>query len=140
MSGTVETKRRPPRWPIVPAMILLVTTMSGCAALEDPLSRIWSVRGSSSMHMAEDAREKGRIQEAEMWWRWAVYFTITDTINREIAYGDMRQVDDLIQQGKLIDALNLCYVAARIYNEEGVITYHCLQIEQQIYGTPTPVQ
>ncbi len=88
--------------------------------------------------LAKSEWEKGHILKAGEYWWLAVRLTVKDTLNEKRAREYLRQSDDFLQQGKLIDALNACYTAARIYDQEGATTYRCLEIEQLIYGTPTP--
>lgn len=90
------------------------------------------------MGLAQDDWKKGQLLKAiEHSWM-AVRLTASDTMNRERAYKYLRQSHDFLQQGKLIDALSTCHAAANLYDEEGATTYQCLQIQQQLYGTPTP--
>jgi hypothetical protein len=100
--------------------------------------KIWSVAGDSAFELARQSWMEGQRQKAVAWWLYGFDRTIRDTINRERAYKILQESIDLLDQGKTIDALNSCYLAARIYDEEGEITYRCMLFEQKIDGMPIP--
>ena len=101
--------------------------------------KFWSVTGQSAFELAKVEWGKGHWQKAVELWFYGIDRTIRDSINRERAYRILRQSDELLDQGKPTDGLNSCYAAAKIYDEEGEITYRCMLIEQKIFGTPAPV-
>lgn len=102
------------------------------------MKKMWSSTGSIAFAVAKEKWAEGKRQEAIYDWLLGIKFTISDTINREKAYKIMEQSNEFLEQGKLTDALNSCYEAAKYYNDEGVTSYSCMKIEQKIYGTPTP--
>jgi len=116
----------------------LTIISAGIYAIQVAPNVLWSVRGQMMMAVAKDEWTQGRFLEAsEHWWS-AIRLTLNDTLNREMSQGYLRQSDDLLQQGRLMDALNACHTAAKFYDEEGATSYQCLEIEQQLTGTSTP--
>ena len=95
--------------------------------------------GQSALQFAKINWAEGQRQKAVELWLYGIDRTVKDTINREKAYGVMRQSDEFLEQGKIQDTLNTCYSAEKIYNEEGEITYRCTLIEQKIFESSTPV-
>jgi len=117
------------------AIIILTAVIYGGNILA---KKLWSVTGQSVFEFAKIKRTEGQRQNAIELLLYGIDRTIRDTINREKAYRIMRQSDELLEQGKLKDALSSCYTAAKIYNEEGEITYRCMLIERKIFETSTP--
>jgi hypothetical protein len=124
------------RFLILAVVCVFLTTAIYCCNLVK--QKMWSQMGTIAFAMAKEKWAEGEKREAMQLWLDGIKRTISDTINREKAYKIMRQSDEFVEQGKLTEALNSCYEAAKYYNDEGVTSYSCMMIEQKIYGTPTP--
>jgi len=121
---------------LLSTIIILASVIYGGNILS---KKLWSATGQSALQFAKIKWAEGQRQKAVELWLYGIDRTVRDTINREKAYGVMRQSDEFLEQGKIQDALNTCYSAAKIYNEEGEITYRCTLIEQKIFESSTPV-
>jgi hypothetical protein len=121
-------------------LVLLIIILAAVIYTGSLLTQeFWSVTGQSAFELAKVEWAKDHWQKAVEFWFYGIGRTIRDTINREEAYRILRQSDELLNQRKLTDALNSCNAAAKIYDEEGEISYRCMLIEQKIFGTPAPV-
>jgi hypothetical protein len=114
-------------------IILAVVVYSGTILAK----KLWSLPSQIFFELAKVEWTKGHRQKAVELWVYGIDKTIRDTINRERAYRILQQSDNLLKEGKLTDALNSCYRAAKIYDEEGGVSYKCMLIEQRILGAPT---
>ena len=119
-------------------LLCIILLMAICFYAANLLNnRLWSVTGHAAFAQGKAEWAQGHIRLAFDLWIYAVQKTVRDTVNREKAYGILRQSDTFLQQGELPTALAYCKKAAQIYDEEGATTYHCMMIDQAINGTPT---
>ncbi|HET7089038.1 MAG TPA: hypothetical protein VFL17_10335 [Anaerolineae bacterium] len=129
------------------AAATVITSLAACGQstlssafdrMNIPVTRVWSVKGQIMLGVAQNDWQNGRLLKTGQVLYLALKLMIRDIVNREKAYQYLKQSEELFQQSEVTEALNVCWTAAKLYDEEGATTYRCMKIESQFRGMSAP--
>lgn len=91
-----------------------------------------NIHSQGMMRLAKEHWDKGEYFNSLYWYRSAYSTAFMGGLRWEIykIYG--YQIAKLHDEGNLSDALDLCWQATEIWNQEGATSFGCLELEQEM--------
>jgi len=91
-----------------------------------------SIQSQGMIPLAKEAWDNGEYSRSIYWYHASYSSALMGGLRWEIYKIYSYRIGKYREQGNLSDALDMCWQATKVWNQEGAVSYECLSIEQEM--------